>query len=175
MYSMNSLLNIKPILNDQIFNSNYKFVTDNPVYKNIRQMWKNDIFVLEGQYREKVTSNIFIDYNNNFNSSSQGFLNLETFKHLLQKSNNEKFESTNFNEFQIYVGTWNVGGLYFVENLDLINWLYPDKTSLTPDIYIVGFQEIVNLNPKNIMFLSNSDRVELWKKIVYNNICKIGK
>ena len=100
---------------------------------------------------------------------------METFKHLLQKSNNEKFESTNFNEFQIYVGTWNVGGLYFVENLDLINWLYPDKTSLTPDIYIVGFQEIVNLNPKNIMFLSNSDRVELWKKIVYNNICKIGK
>jgi hypothetical protein len=75
----------------------------------------------------------------------------------------------------LYIGTWNVAGLSFNENTPIFDWLSPMKNSKSADIYIVGFQEIVDLNPKNIMFLSNTERVEYWKLMIFKNLTKLGK
>jgi len=68
----------------------------------------------------------------------------------------------------------------------LIDWLYPikdlknlkdikEKDINPPDIYLIGFQEIVDLSATNIMFNSNSSNVELWYDILITNLNKIDK
>ena len=45
----------------------------------------------------------------------------------------------------------------------------------TPDIYIIGLQEIVDLNAKNIIvFTSNSTRVESWNNLITKNLKELG-
>ena len=46
------------------------------------------------------------------------------------------------------MGTWNVGGKEPKEGLMLFEWLFPMGDMKTPDIYIIGFQEIVDLADK---------------------------
>lgn len=50
-------------------------------------------------------------------------------------------------EYSVFVGTWNVAGITPHDNLDLENWLKPNEQ---PDIYVIGFQEIVPLNAGNV-------------------------
>ena len=88
-----------------------------------------------------------------------------------------------FNEFLIlvvselvlFVGTWNFAGKELKEEYNIIDWLLPIKNTVTPDIYIIGFQEIVDLNTKNVVFISNSNRVELWKKAIVSGLQTIDK
>jgi len=75
----------------------------------------------------------------------------------------------------LFIGSWNVAGKEFSENHSLIQWLYPKENMQLPDIYVIGFQEICNLNAKNIIVSNNSHKVENWKKIVINNLNQLGK
>jgi hypothetical protein len=45
----------------------------------------------------------------------------------------------------------------------------------TPDIYIIGLQEIVSLNAKNIMLSSNSSKVDFWRNLICKNLGEIDK
>ncbi|CAN0902185.1 Type IV inositol polyphosphate 5-phosphatase 9 [Linum grandiflorum] len=60
--------------------------------------------------------------------------------------------------YKLFVGSWNVGGISPPVDLDLRDWLNLDNDdveddagSLSPDIYVLGFQEIVPLNAGNII------------------------
>lgn len=64
------------------------------------------------------------------------------------------------------VGTFNLNGRTDGINVDLSAWLCPEVLGTTqPEIVVVGFQEIVELSPQQIM---NSDptRKQLWEKSV---------
>ena len=50
----------------------------------------------------------------------------------------------------MFVGSWNFAGKDIQETQNLQDWLLPVKNTNTPDIYIIGFQEIVDLNAKNV-------------------------
>ncbi|KAK3695027.1 SacI homology domain-containing protein [Podospora appendiculata] len=66
----------------------------------------------------------------------------------------------------IWVGTFNLNGRTDGINEDLSPWLCPPELgSVQPEIVAVGFQEIVELNPQQIM---NSDpsRKQLWEKAI---------
>ena len=45
----------------------------------------------------------------------------------------------------------------------------------SPDIYIIGLQEIVSLNATNIVLNANSSKVELWKNIISKTLADIDK
>jgi hypothetical protein len=47
----------------------------------------------------------------------------------------------------IVVGSWNLGGIRPYENLELKTWL---QNQSTPDIVILGFQEIVPLSTSGL-------------------------
>lgn len=51
----------------------------------------------------------------------------------------------------IFCGTWNVNGKEKMTSTDsLDDWIHPSPGTPPPDIYILGFQEIVPLTPMNI-------------------------
>jgi phosphatidylinositol-bisphosphatase len=43
----------------------------------------------------------------------------------------------------------------------------------TPDVFVCGLQEIVDLNPKNLMMVNNSDKIAMWNKLVAENLSLI--
>jgi synaptojanin len=55
----------------------------------------------------------------------------------------------------------------------LFEWLFPMKDMRTPDIYIIGFQEIVDLNAKNVMLSSNTNKVDFWKNLLLKHFKEI--
>ena len=68
---------------------------------------------------------------------------------------------------QIWVGTFNLNGRGNGTKEDLSAWLYPEinKTQQTPEIIAVGFQEIVELSPQQIMSTDLARRQE-WERAV---------
>ncbi len=73
----------------------------------------------------------------------------------------------------MYIGTWNVGGKEPKDGIMLFEWLFPMKDMRTPDIYIMGFQEIVDLNAKNIVLVSNTSKVDFWKNLILKHLKEI--
>lgn len=44
-----------------------------------------------------------------------------------------------------------------------------------PDIYVIGFQEVVSLNANNLLISSNYESLKKWKKLVIKTLDSIGK
>jgi hypothetical protein len=73
----------------------------------------------------------------------------------------------------ILVGTFNLNGKTNGITADLSPWLCPnvDPSQQCPEIVAVGFQEIVELSPQQIM-ATDPDRRELWERAVKNTLNK---
>jgi len=68
----------------------------------------------------------------------------------------------------IYVGTFNLNGQTSGINDDLSQWLCPPflgNSQLHPELVVVGFQEIVQLSPQQIMSTDPARR-QLWEQAV---------
>ncbi|PWW76141.1 DNase I-like protein [Tuber magnatum] len=71
-------------------------------------------------------------------------------------------------DIHIYVGTYNLNGQTSGINDDLSQWLCPPflkNSQLHPELVVVGFQEIVQLSPQQIMSTDPSRR-QLWEQAV---------
>ncbi|KAH8731467.1 SacI homology domain-containing protein [Phaeosphaeriaceae sp. PMI808] len=73
----------------------------------------------------------------------------------------------------VLVGTFNVNGKTSGITADLSPWLCPDvdPSQQCPEIVAVGFQEIVELSPQQIM-ATDPDRRELWERAVRHTLNK---
>ncbi len=89
------------------------------------------------------------------------------------KKYEDKF--TTNEELVLFIGTWNVGGKELKDGVMLFEWLYPNKHGKTADIYVIGLQEIVSLNAKNIVLLSNNAKVDFWRNLITKNLNQIDK
>lgn len=63
---------------------------------------------------------------------------------------------TSLDFLKINVSSWNLGGVVPMDDVDLTKWLFPFGQSYQPDMFVVGFQEIVPLTAKNIVQNNNS-------------------
>lgn len=71
-------------------------------------------------------------------------------------------------EIKIFAGTFNLNGVMAED--DLSDWLFPpDGGEQPPDIVLVGFQEIVELTPSQILNAEPYKR-EFWEKRVLNTL-----
>ncbi|CAN1201088.1 Type IV inositol polyphosphate 5-phosphatase 9 [Linum perenne] len=61
--------------------------------------------------------------------------------------------------YKLLVGSWNVGGNSPPADLDIGDWLNDGDISLSPDIYVLGFQEVVPLNAGNIIRGSSDNNI----------------
>ncbi|XP_053316832.1 synaptojanin-2 [Spea bombifrons] len=96
---------------------------------------------------------------------------------VLKSMAERQFEYTNFKRIRVAMGTWNVnGGKQFRSNIlstsELTDWLldapklsglpdFQDDDSNPPDIFAVGFEEMVELNAGNIVNASTTNK-KMW-------------
>ncbi|CAL5074447.1 unnamed protein product [Urochloa decumbens] len=66
--------------------------------------------------------------------------------------------------YRVFASTWNVGGITPSDDLDLEDWL--DTRANTCDIYVLGFQEIVPLNARNVLGPTKSCISAKWNLLI---------
>ncbi|KAM1938369.1 hypothetical protein FF1_015979 [Malus domestica] len=80
---------------------------------------------------------------------------------------NSNIISTAQNTYQIFAGSWNVGGVSPPEYyLDIQGWLRPNNINPPANIYVLGFQEIVPLNVGNVVRSENRKVCEKWNSLI---------
>uniref|UniRef100_A0A0A9DQL5 Inositol polyphosphate-related phosphatase domain-containing protein n=1 Tax=Arundo donax TaxID=35708 RepID=A0A0A9DQL5_ARUDO len=67
-------------------------------------------------------------------------------------------------KYKVFAGTWNVGGVGPPDDLDLEDWLDTEANSY--DIYVLGFQEIVPLNAKNVLGPKKRSASMKWQSLI---------
>ncbi|GFZ04714.1 DNAse I-like superfamily protein [Actinidia rufa] len=68
-----------------------------------------------------------------------------------------------FQNYRIFVATWNVAGKSPPSYLNLEDWLH---TSPPADIYVLGFQEIVPLNAGNVLGTEDNGPARKWLMLI---------
>ncbi|XP_062199314.1 type IV inositol polyphosphate 5-phosphatase 9-like isoform X2 [Phragmites australis] len=66
--------------------------------------------------------------------------------------------------YRVFASTWNVGGIAPSDDLGLEDWLGTRANSF--DIYVLGFQEIVPLNARNVLGPRNSCISTKWNSLI---------
>ncbi|EES15005.1 type IV inositol polyphosphate 5-phosphatase 6 [Sorghum bicolor] len=89
---------------------------------------------------------------------SSEFAGLQDKSTLLQPRQNETIK------YKVFAGTWNVGGVAPPDDLDLKDWL--DTTAGSCDIYVLGFQEIVPLNARNVLGPKKRSAAMKWDSLI---------
>ena len=89
-----------------------------------------------------------------------------------------KNEYTKYQDFHIFIGSYNLSGKSIDNAIDIVNWLisYKDNpldnnlnlNSISPEFYILGFQEIVDLNSTNLLIKSNTEKRNKIKTLINN-------
>ncbi|OIW12570.1 hypothetical protein TanjilG_04734 [Lupinus angustifolius] len=87
-----------------------------------------------------------------------------------QKSSTFRSQYINNKEVRVCAGTWNVGGKLPTDDLDIDDWL---GTNNPADIYVLGFQEIVPLNPGNIFGAEDTRPVPKWENIIRETLNRV--
>jgi hypothetical protein len=100
------------------------------------------------------------------------------FKDLKQDFRNLREDFSQRSEIKIFIGSWNVASTSLIKypEINLDSWLLPKDQTIIPTIYIIGLQEVVELNAGNIM-LNLEDREKIlvdWAVKIENSIQKIG-
>ncbi|XP_062221982.1 type I inositol polyphosphate 5-phosphatase 5-like [Phragmites australis] len=72
-------------------------------------------------------------------------------------------------EYRVFVGTWNVGGKPPDSSLNLEEFLQIEGL---PDIYVLGFQEIVPLNAGNVLVVEDNEPAAKWLGLIYQALNK---
>ncbi|OEL13032.1 Type IV inositol polyphosphate 5-phosphatase 9 [Dichanthelium oligosanthes] len=67
-------------------------------------------------------------------------------------------------KYRVFAGTWNVGGVAPPDDVDLEDWL--DTKADSYDIYVLGFQEIVPLNPRNVLGPKQRSAAMKWQQLI---------
>ncbi|GAC94129.1 hypothetical protein PHSY_001698 [Pseudozyma hubeiensis SY62] len=78
-------------------------------------------------------------------------------------------EYSSSRDITIHVGTYNLNGKAPGESL--IPWLFPDGEDREPDIFAIGFQEIVQLTPQQIL-MTDPDKIRTWEAKIMDTIAR---
>ena len=135
--------------------------------------------------KEELSSQYYTNYTEGLNKKYQRVLEIlfgkiPHHKTLADNLNKLKEEFSEISNLKIYVATWNVGGAELIQdkNLNLDSWLLPKDNKIIPDMYFVGFQEVVELKASNII-MANKEKMEQilndWDLKINSSIQKIGK
>ena len=87
-----------------------------------------------------------------------------------------KNEFTQYKDFHIFIGNFNLSGKSIDNAIDIVNWLisYKDNpldknmnlNQISPEFYILGFEEIVDLNSAHLLIKSNTEKKNKIKNLI---------
>ncbi|KAG8769922.1 inositol polyphosphate 5-phosphatase, partial [Serendipita sp. 398] len=72
-------------------------------------------------------------------------------------------------QIQIFVGTWNLNGRSSSESL--LPWLFPRSTTFEPDLFVIGFQELVPLTAQQIL-QTDPEQKRRWERILMETLAR---
>ena len=84
-------------------------------------------------------------------------------------------------KLKLFIGTYNVSAMKkeeLISKFNIKHFLFPEKTSKylskdnLPDLYVISFEEIVELNAGNVLISSNNDLIEIYKSKIVSELCK---
>lgn len=77
---------------------------------------------------------------------------------------------TTYEDISMFTGTYNVNALEPTSRVDLADWLFPPEISgPLPDIYAIGFQELIELNASSILNADGS-RSNHWSQLLNDQL-----
>ncbi|KAM0952827.1 putative endonuclease/exonuclease/phosphatase [Dioscorea sansibarensis] len=79
-------------------------------------------------------------------------------------SNNSSTSQGSTINYNLFVSTWNVGGVPPSDELDLEDWF--DTRGNSYDIYVLGFQEIIPLSAKNVLGAEKNRIATKWNSLI---------
>ena len=91
-----------------------------------------------------------------------------------------KKEYTQYKDFHIFIGNFNLSGKSIDNAIDIVNWLTSYKENpldkknnnnlkdISPEFYILGFEEIVDLNSAHLLIKSNTEKKNNIKTLINN-------
>ncbi|XP_021737629.1 type IV inositol polyphosphate 5-phosphatase 3-like isoform X1 [Chenopodium quinoa] len=90
----------------------------------------------------------------------------------LRRRNSETFRAQYIHtkDIRVCVGTWNVGGKFPPDDLDIEDWININEPS---DIYVLGLQEIVPLNAGNIFGAEDNRPALQWESIIRDTLSRV--
>ena len=180
-------------LNEELIHNNQFYLTYkilSHIYKNIskssKKITKEEEFI-EGlkQLFKKRKEQLISQYTPNIDINSiekkqrmREIVFGKIFKDLKQDFRNLREDFSQRSEIKIFIGSWNVASTSLIKypEINLDSWLLPKDQTIIPTIYIIGLQEVVELNAGNIM-LNLEDREKIlvdWAVKIENSIQKIG-
>ena len=149
------------------------------------ELFINQLKTLLKNRDKEITSQYYTNFGFDLSKKYQ-----RTFEILFGKNTKISPLKTNLNEHKeefseienilLYTATWNTSSTEpsKISQINLDSLLIPKDTKIVPDIYFVGFQEVVKLNATNII-MTGEDKLQQilneWDKKVYESISKIGK
>ncbi|WOK92156.1 type I inositol polyphosphate 5-phosphatase 5 [Canna indica] len=80
----------------------------------------------------------------------------------------KKKAASQFQEYRMFVGTWNVGGRCPNNGPNLEDFLQGSSC----DIYVLGFQEIVPLNAGNVLVIEDNEPAAKWLALISQALSK---
>ena len=142
--------------------------------ENLKNIFKNRMDELGKQY--------YVNYNDEKIKQLQKVYEL-LFEKIMKYSpiqkdlNYFKEEYSDLKNLKIFVGTWNVACTDpNNKDLNLDSWLLPKDPNIIPDIYLIGFQEVVELNATNVITGGKQQIIlSQWNSKIISSINKIGK
>ena len=102
------------------------------------------------------------------------------YSNLIDHLNDLREEFCDLEKIKIYVGTWNTASTDFnkIKDINLDAWLKPKNPELIPDIYFIGFQEVIELSATNVIMNTEEKQQQIlseWDKKINETIQKVGK
>ena len=134
---------------------------------------------------KELTSQYYTNYGFDLNKKYQRVYEIlfgKNTKFLPFKSNlnDHREEFSDIEKIKLYVATWNTSSTEpsKISQLNLDSLLIPKDPKIVPDMYFVGFQEVVKLNATNIIITGEEKLQQIlneWDKKVFESLQKIGK
>ena len=155
-----------------------KEVTDSELFiKQLKLMLRNRDIDLTSQYYTKFG----FELNKKYQRAYELLFGKSTkFSPLKSNLDDHREEFSEIEKIKLYVATWNTSSTEpsKISQINLDSLLIPKDPKIVPDIYFIGFQEVVKLNATNIIITGEEKLQQIlseWDKKVCESIQKIGK
>ena len=164
--------------NDKENNPNEKINQESAYFiKKLKELFKKRELELSKQYYMNYENdNLYKKYQRIFEILFGKNMKISPFQNNL---NYLKEEFSDIEKIKVFVGTWNTASTESskIKNINLDSWLIPKNSNLIPDMYFIGFQEVIELNATNVIMISEEKKQQIldeWEVKIYDSIQKVG-
>ena len=176
---INENINIENLKFNENENNSNQIINEESlnIINNLKVMFKNRANELTKQYYTTYDDELCKKYQRAYEIL---FGKNMKYSNIIDHLNDFREDFSDLEKITIYVGTWNTGSTEFnkIKDINLDSWLKPKTKELIPDIYFIGFQEVIELNAANVIMNNEEKQQQIldeWDKKINESIQKIGK